>query len=114
MLNPHTKLDIDWEWFNDRLDRQDGCERITSPHLALKQQIADGEIYYCNWPQIVSKNGNRKMFLETKWKHPYEQTWMSHIYKLTASNHLRSAILLLSPTTHNRFEHYDASDRKEN
>tara|TARA_B100001057_G_scaffold415509_1_gene433050 strand:- start:324 stop:860 length:537 start_codon:yes stop_codon:yes gene_type:complete len=46
LLNPHTKLDIDWEWFNDRLDRQDGCERITSPHLALKQQIADGEIYY--------------------------------------------------------------------
>ena len=44
MLNPHTKLDIDWEWFNNRLDRQDGCERTPAPHLALKQQIADGNL----------------------------------------------------------------------
>ena len=46
MLKPHRSLDIDWQWFNDRLDRQDGCERIPAPHLALKQQIADGEKYY--------------------------------------------------------------------
>jgi hypothetical protein len=46
LLKPHTKLDIDWEWFNNRLDRQDGCKRIPAPHLALKQQIADGEKHY--------------------------------------------------------------------
>lgn len=74
---------------------------------------ADGEIYYCNWPQIVSKNGNKKMFLETKWAHPYEQTWMSYIYQKTIEGYINPAILLLTPTTHNRFEHYEGSARRE-
>lgn len=73
----------------------------------------DGEIYYCNWPQIVSKLGNRKMFLETKWAHPYEQTWMSYIYQKTIKGHIKPALLLLSPITHNRFDHYDGNIRKE-
>jgi 23S rRNA U2552 (ribose-2'-O)-methylase RlmE/FtsJ len=74
---------------------------------------ADGEIYYCNWPQIVSKTGNRKMFLETKWEHPYEQTWMSYMYQKTIKAYIKPAILLLSPITHNRFDHYDGKSRKE-
>jgi hypothetical protein len=74
---------------------------------------ADGEIYYCNWPQIVSKIGNKKMFLETKWKHPYEQTWMSYMFKQTIAGHINPAILLLTPITHDRFHHYDGSLRKE-
>lgn len=72
-----------------------------------------GEIYYCNWPQIVSKSGNKKMFLDTKWKYPYEQTWMSHIYQLIKREEISSGVLLSSPTNHNRFEHYKASERKE-
>ncbi len=40
-----------------------------------------GEIYYCNWPQLVSKSGSKKMFLDTTWAHPYEQTWMSFMYQ---------------------------------
>jgi hypothetical protein len=74
---------------------------------------ANGEIYYCNWPQIVSKLGNKKMFLDTKWAHPYEQTWMSHMYQLTKKNELNPGILLLTPTEHNRFEHYGPGLRKE-
>lgn len=74
---------------------------------------AEGEIYYCNWPQIVSKNGNRKMFLETKWDHPYEQTWMSYIYQKTIQGYIRPALLLLSPVIHNRFDHYEESIRRE-
>jgi len=46
LIKPHRKLDIDWQWFNDRLDSQDGCERAPAPHLALKQQIDAGEKYY--------------------------------------------------------------------
>jgi hypothetical protein len=74
---------------------------------------ATGEVYYCNWPQIVSKTGNKKMFLDTKWAHPFEQTWMSHIYQETKANNITPGILLLSPTEHNRFEHYSAELRKE-
>jgi len=74
---------------------------------------ATGEVYYCNWPQIVSKTGNKKMFLETKWAHPFEQTWMSHIYQLSKKEEISSGLLLLTPTEHNRFEHYSKDLRKE-
>jgi len=72
-----------------------------------------GEIYYANWPQIVSKSGNKKMFLDTTWAHPYEQTWMSHIYQETKKGNIKPAILLASPITHDRFIHYDKSERVE-
>jgi hypothetical protein len=74
---------------------------------------ATGEIYYCNWPQIVSRTGNQKMFLETTWAHPFEQTWMSHMYQLTKKGQLKPGILLMTPTEHNRFEHYNRELRKE-
>jgi hypothetical protein len=73
-----------------------------------------GEIYYCNWPHIISKEGNRKMFLETKWTHPYEQTWMSHFYLMTKSKELNPGLLLASPVNHNRVYHYLAEERREN
>jgi hypothetical protein len=75
---------------------------------------ANGEIYYCNWPQVVSKEGNRKMFLDTKWAHPYEQTWMSYIFQETIKGNINPAILLATPTEHDRFEHYSSDERREN
>jgi hypothetical protein len=74
---------------------------------------ANGEIYFCNWPQVISKKGNQKMFLDTKWAHPYEQTWMSHMYQETKKGNLNGGILLMTPTEHNRYEHYAAELRKE-
>jgi hypothetical protein len=75
---------------------------------------ADGEVYYSNWPHIINQEGNQKMFLDTKWDHPFEQTWMSHFYTLTKQNLLNPAILLSSPITHNRVYHYEKEERKEN
>lgn len=75
---------------------------------------ATGEVYYCNWPQIVSREGNRKMFLDTKWEYPYEQTWMSHFYQLTIKGELNPGILLATPTEHDRFEFYPKEERREN
>jgi len=75
--------------------------------------VATGEIYYCNWPQIISKVGNKKMFVDTKWAHPHEQTWMSHFFQMTKDTVLKPGILLATPTEHNRFEHYDGKLRKE-
>ena len=73
-----------------------------------------GEIYYCNWPQVVSKEGNRKMFLAIKWDSPFEQTWMSHIFQETLKNNIKPGLLLASPTEHDRFEHYSSNERREN
>jgi hypothetical protein len=75
---------------------------------------ASGEIFYCNWPQIVSKSGNQKMFLDTTWEYPYEQTWMSHMFQLTIKNELNTGILLMTPTEHDRFEYYGSDERREN
>lgn len=75
---------------------------------------ATGEVFYCNWPQIVSKEGNRKMFLDVKWERPYEQTWMSHIYQETVKNRIKPGVLLATPTEHNRFDFYPKEERREN
>ena len=75
--------------------------------------FAHGEIYYCNWPQVVTKYGNKKMFLTDKWARPFEQTWMSYIFQKTIKGQIKPGLLLLSPTEHDRFDHYDGKLRKE-
>jgi hypothetical protein len=72
-----------------------------------------GDVYYCNWPQIVTRTGNQKMFLDTTWGHPFEQTWMSHMYQLVKEGSLYPGLLLMTPTEHDRFEHYERGLRKE-
>lgn len=74
----------------------------------------DGEVYYANWPMIVSKAGNKKMFIDTKWGHPFEQTWMSHMYQMTKEGDLKPAILLAAPIWHDRIMHYTPEERREN
>jgi hypothetical protein len=74
---------------------------------------ADGEIYYCNWTQLISRVGNRKMFLDTKFQSPFENTWMSFMYQETKKGILKGCLLLLTPVEHNRFDHYDGKLRKE-
>lgn len=73
----------------------------------------DGEIYYCNWPQVVSRSGNKKMFLTERWSHPYEGTWMSYIFQETKKGNIRPGLLLASPTQHERRDFYDGKLRKE-
>ena len=75
--------------------------------------FVDGEVYYCNWPQIVTRHGNKKMFLETTWARPFEQTWMSYMFQETIKGNIKPALLLMTPTEHDRFEFYDGSLRKE-
>ena len=72
-----------------------------------------GDVYYCNWPQIVSRTGNQKMFLDTKFQSPFEQTWMSFMYQLVKEGGLYPGLLLMTPTEHDRFDHYSRDLRKE-
>ena len=72
-----------------------------------------GEVYYCNWPQVVTKYGNEKMFLTTKWDRPFEQTWMSYIYQEIKKDNIKPGLLMATPTEHDRFEFYDGKLRKE-
>ena len=74
---------------------------------------ATGEVYLSNWPIILSKEGNYKCYIETKFDYPYEQTLMSYCYKETIKGRISSGVLLMTPTEHNRFEFYEGSLRKE-
>jgi len=120
-----------WAWHNvpqdvrERLfpERPRKSENDTGKEPYLKYRnikshksvpYATGEIFYCNWPQVVTKEGNKKMFINTKWAHPYEQTWMSYIYQQTVEGNINPGILLATPTEHNRFYHYSKEERREN
>jgi hypothetical protein len=74
----------------------------------------NGDIYYANWPMIVSREGNRKMFLDTKWEHPYEQTWMSYMFQKQIKGELNAAVLLASTVKHDRILWYKPEERREN
>jgi len=120
-----------WSWYNvpQSVREQFWPEKSTLPVRGLDPNApktkyekiisyegipyTSGEIYYCNWPQVVTREGNKKMFLNTTWAHPFEQTWMSHIYQETKNGNIKPGLLLTTPTEHNRFEFYEGHLRKE-
>lgn len=72
-----------------------------------------GEVYYSNWPSVMTRAGNYKIFLETSYAMPFEQTIMSHCYQLTTKGRMRSAVLMASLVNHDRVYHYSKEIRKE-
>jgi hypothetical protein len=72
-----------------------------------------GEIFYCNWTHFFTKEGNKKIFQDTKFHFPFEQTIMSHVYQETIKGKIKPGLLLLTPIEHDRFEHYSGELRKE-
>ena len=83
-----------WSWYNvdqefrkkhwpmnPELPKQD--QDPNSPCLEFKNiksyegiPYATGDVYLSNWPIILSKEGNYKCYIETKFDYPYEQTLM--------------------------------------
>jgi len=74
----------------------------------------DGEVTYTNWPMIMSKKGNQKVFIDTKWANPYEQTWMSYVFQEQKKGNIKAAVLLASPIWHDRIKYYKPEERREN
>jgi hypothetical protein len=72
-----------------------------------------GDIHYCNWPLWFSKEGNKKVFLETTWSRPYEQTWMSYVFQKQKKGEIKAAVLLASPINHTRNHYYKPEERVE-
>jgi len=122
---------VQWSWYNVPQDfRQSHWPNNTklpvqgldpnSPRTQFKEikshkglPYATGKVYLCNWPIVLTRDGNYKCYLETKWAHPFEQTLMSYCYQETVKGNIKPGLLLLTPTEHNRFEHYDGALRKE-
>lgn len=115
-----------WAWYNVPQEKKkkyfppkdDGSNprstliKRTSSHRNLPYAV--GEYHYCNWPLLFNKEGNKKMFLDTKYEHLYEQTWMSHAMNLMREGTLQSGCLLASPINHKRKYFYDGDRRREN
>lgn len=94
---------------------------LNSPNLEFKHiqshkgiPYASGEIYLSNWPILMTKEGNYKCYIKTKFEHPYEQTLMSNCYQETIKGNINPGLLLITPTEHHRFDHYASNLRKEN
>lgn len=123
---------IQWAWYNVPQDyrKQHWPNNPRLPELGLDPNApktefknikihkglpyTEGEIYLCNWPIVLNKEGNFKCYLDTKWAHPFEQTLMSYCYQETIKGNIKPGLLLITPTEHNRFDHYDGKLRKEN
>lgn len=123
--------DKQWAWYNVpqefRESHWPNSKRLpvqgldpNSPNLEFKNikshkgvPYSNGEIYISNWPIVMSKEGNYKCYLETRFQYPYEQTIMSHVYQETVKGKINPGVLLCTPTEHNRFDFYAAELRKE-
>jgi len=91
-----------------------------SPNLEFKHiqshkglPYVSGEIYLSNWPILMTKEGNYKCYIKTKFDWPHEQTIMSYVYQETVKGNIKPGLLLSTPTEHFRFEFYSAGLRKE-
>jgi hypothetical protein len=106
-------------WGNNKLLPKQGLDP-NSPNLEYKHikshkgvPYASGEVYLSNWPILMTKEGNYKCYIKTKFQNPYEQTLMSHCYQETIKGNINPSVLLLTPTEHNRFDFYSSDLRKE-
>jgi hypothetical protein len=122
---------IQWSWYNvpqsfrevhwpdnkrlpvQGLDPNAPTTNFTSIKSYKGLSYATGEIYLCNWPIVLTREGNYKCYLETQWAHPFEQTLMSYCFQETVKGNINPGLLLLTPTEHNRFDFYDGKLRKE-
>jgi len=95
------------------LDPNSPCLEFKNIKIHKDIPYATGEIYICNWPIVLSKKGNYNCYLKTKYAHPFEQTIMSHCYQETIKGNIKPALMLLTPTEHDRFDHYDGKLRRE-
>jgi hypothetical protein len=95
------------------LDPNAPATKFTSIKSYKGLSYVTGEVYLCNWPIVLTREGNYKCYLETQWAHPFEQTLMSHCFQETVKGNINPGLLLLTPTEHNRFDFYDGKLRKE-
>jgi len=95
------------------LDPNAPATKFTSIKSYKGLSYVTGEIYLCNWPIVLTREGNYKCYLETQWAHPFEQTLMSYCFQETVKGNINPGLLLLTPTEHNRFDFYDGNLRKE-
>lgn len=103
------------EYFPQRSDGVDVAKvkiDYTGTHKGLPYAV--GEYHYCNWPILFTKKGTQTVFMEVKYAHLYEQTWMSQTMMHMRDGKLKVGSLLATTINHNRVHHYPKEQRREN
>ncbi len=73
-----------------------------------------GDTYYSNWPQLITRRGNRILFTEYTSNHNISESDVAcRSYILSIMGTLKMGVLLLTPTEHDRIDQYDLNTRKE-
>lgn len=107
-----------WAYFNLPPDRRealfpDGSDtRFEAIRSHAGVSYALGEVHYSNWPLVITRRGNARLFLEDAAALRFEQTLMVRALELERAGTLRGGVLLASPINHVRHIHY-AGGRKE-
>ncbi len=107
-----------WAYFNLPPDRRadlfpDGSDtRFQAIRSHAGVSYALGDVHYSNWPLIITRRGNARLFLDDAAALRFEQTLMVRAFELERAGTLRGAVLLASPISHERHIHY-AGGRKE-
>ena len=70
-----------------------------------------GEYYYANWPHLISKRGNKIIFIDNNLTKIIEHRLMVLVQQLVRAKKLRVGILLASLVNHHR--EYNYKNRKE-
>jgi hypothetical protein len=114
---PQSFREQNWPNYNklpkQGLDPNSPCLKFENIKIHDGIPYATGEIYICNWPILLSKEGNYNCYVKTKYAHPAEQTLMSHCYQELIKGNIKAGLLLLTPTEHERFDFYKPELRKE-
>jgi hypothetical protein len=109
---PQHKKDEYFPTPNDGTNPKTTVIKYTGTHRGLPYSV--GEYHYCNWPILFNKAGNKKVFIDERFDHLYEQTWMSHVMNLMRDGMVTAGSLLATPINHERKYHYGKDTRREN
>lgn len=111
-----------WAWHNLASDEERSQYFSSADHPMIWHRSATfsglsyliGEVYYCNWPSVITKAGNRKLFIDPKFEAPpFEQDVMRESFIQIRAGKFKSAVLMASLVNHNRVYHYNGDIRKE-
>jgi hypothetical protein len=111
-----------WAWVNLDAEKQARYfphvnamppAELSAPKMLGNTGYVTGEVFYGNWPHLITRRGTQKLFLEQRSEKVYEQGWCARSFELLRGGTLKAAVLLASPVNHHRIQDYDPASRRE-
>ncbi|MCB1473761.1 MAG: hypothetical protein H6884_03535 [Rhodobiaceae bacterium] len=111
---------LNWAWYHLDPDTRaagfpGGTFRTAVSHTSVEADVSYlvGNVHFSNWPMYLTRQGNRRMFLDDPGSEPTEGACMARAFRLQLAGELRGGVLLASPVNHCRRHNYAQEDRRE-